>query len=143
MRSFFPSLSTIVTIPTAQYAEYYDSPEARQKADLFSDDYYISKNDPVGFYKNGASTSSVQWVLKDPAYDDTQYVVRNGAALVWDMLYGANDQLKPQRRFLRPWRHFRPRPPQDRDHLLLFVLGREIREDIEVGAQRGAVVHVG
>jgi peptide/nickel transport system substrate-binding protein len=61
--------ASLIQIPTAQYAEYYDSPDARQKADLYSDDYYISKNDPVGFYKNGASTSSVQWLLKDPEYD--------------------------------------------------------------------------
>src|SRR5437764_11530287 len=35
----------------------------------------------------------------DPIWN-TQYVVRNGAALVWDMLYGANDQLKPQRQMV-------------------------------------------
>lgn len=41
----------------------------RKTVDLMSDDYFISKNDPVGFYKNGASTSTVQWLMKDPAYD--------------------------------------------------------------------------
>ena len=61
--------ATITQIPTAQYAEFYTSAEARQQADLFSDDYFISKNDPVGFYKNGASDSTVQWVFEDPAYD--------------------------------------------------------------------------
>jgi peptide/nickel transport system substrate-binding protein len=59
----------ITQIPAAQYAEFYSSAEARQQADLFSDDYFISKNDPVGFYKNGASDSSVQWVFSDPEYD--------------------------------------------------------------------------
>jgi peptide/nickel transport system substrate-binding protein len=35
----------------------------------------------------------------DPIWN-TQYVVRNGAALVWDMLYGMNDQLKPRRQMV-------------------------------------------
>ena len=61
--------ASITQIPPAQYAEFYTSAEARQQADLFSDDYFISKNDPVGFYKNGASDSSVQWVFEDPEYD--------------------------------------------------------------------------
>jgi peptide/nickel transport system substrate-binding protein len=61
--------ASITQIPTVQYGDFYDNPDLRARADLFMDDYYISKTDPVGFYKNGASTSSVQWVLKDPAYD--------------------------------------------------------------------------
>src|SRR5438067_2691577 len=35
----------------------------------------------------------------DPIWN-TQYVVRNGAALVWDTLYGVNDELKPQRQMV-------------------------------------------
>jgi peptide/nickel transport system substrate-binding protein len=35
----------------------------------------------------------------DPIWN-TQYVVRNGAALVWDMLYGVNADLKPQRQMV-------------------------------------------
>src|ERR1700733_2739581 len=31
----------------------------------------------------------------DPIWT-TQYVVRNGSALIWDTLYGVNDQLQPQ-----------------------------------------------
>ncbi|MBV8112313.1 MAG: ABC transporter substrate-binding protein, partial [Hyphomicrobiales bacterium] len=31
----------------------------------------------------------------DPIWN-TQYVVRNGAALVWDMLYGVDDKLQPR-----------------------------------------------
>src|ERR1700710_1085498 len=31
----------------------------------------------------------------DPVWT-TQYVVRNGALLIWDMLYGVDDQLEPQ-----------------------------------------------
>jgi peptide/nickel transport system substrate-binding protein len=69
--------ASILQIPTAQYGDFYDNVDLRKKADLFADDYFISKNDPVGFYKNGASTSSVQWVLKDPAYDK---LVKQGRA---------------------------------------------------------------
>lgn len=61
--------ASLTQIPTQQYGDYYSDPAARQKADLFADDYFISKNDPVGFYKNGASDSSVQWTFDDPAYD--------------------------------------------------------------------------
>jgi peptide/nickel transport system substrate-binding protein len=61
--------ASITQIPTVQYGDFYDNPDLRAKADLFADDYYISKTDPVGFYKNGASTSEVEWVFKDPAYD--------------------------------------------------------------------------
>jgi peptide/nickel transport system substrate-binding protein len=60
----------IVTIPSAQYGDFYSDEEVRGKADLFSDEYYISKNDPVGFYKNGASTATVNFVgFSDPEYD--------------------------------------------------------------------------
>ena len=69
--------ATITQVPTAQYGDYYDNPTLRKTADLWSDDYFISKTDPVGFYKNGASDSEVQWVLKDPAYDK---LVKDGRA---------------------------------------------------------------
>ena len=35
----------------------------------------------------------------DPIWN-TQYVVRNAAALVWDMLYGFDDKLQPQRQMV-------------------------------------------
>src|SRR6516225_5043204 len=35
----------------------------------------------------------------DPIWN-TQYVVRNGAALVWDMLYGVDDNLQPRRQMV-------------------------------------------
>ncbi|WP_426245026.1 ABC transporter substrate-binding protein [Nocardioides sp. LHG3406-4] len=73
--------ASITQIPTVQYGDYYSSPEVRQEADLFSDDYFISKNDPVGFYKNGASDSEVQWLLNDPAYDQ---LVKDGRAALDD-----------------------------------------------------------
>ncbi len=71
--------ATITQIPT----QGYDMTDAsvRATADLFSDDYFISKNDPVGFYKNGASNSSVQWLLRDPAYDE---LVNKGRAALED-----------------------------------------------------------
>lgn len=62
--------ASIVRIPNAQYSDFYTSAEARKQADLFIDDYFISKSDPVGFYKNGASDATVQWLLNDPAYDE-------------------------------------------------------------------------
>lgn len=61
--------ASIVRIPTAQYSDYYSDPALRERADLFADDYFVSKYDPVGFYKNGASDSEVQWLLKDKEYD--------------------------------------------------------------------------
>jgi peptide/nickel transport system substrate-binding protein len=61
--------ATMLQLPNQQYADYYTDPAVRAQADLFIDDYFISKNDPVGFYKNGASDSSVNWVLRDPEYD--------------------------------------------------------------------------
>ena len=35
----------------------------------------------------------------DPIWN-TQYVVRNGAVLIWDMLYGADDRLQPRRQMV-------------------------------------------
>src|SRR5882672_12109356 len=35
----------------------------------------------------------------DPIWN-TQYVVRNAAALIWDMLYGVDDQLQPRRQMV-------------------------------------------
>lgn len=61
--------ASITRIPTAQYSAFYSDPDIRQKADLFSDNYFISKYDPVGFYKNGASNSAVQYVFEDSEYD--------------------------------------------------------------------------
>ncbi|NEA33951.1 ABC transporter substrate-binding protein [Streptomyces sp. SID13031] len=71
--------ATITQIPTVQYD--MSDPAVRKTADLFSDDYFISKNDPVGFYKNGASTSTVQWLLKDKSYDE---LVNKGRAALDD-----------------------------------------------------------
>jgi peptide/nickel transport system substrate-binding protein len=60
----------IITVPSQQYGDFYSDKDLRNTADLWSDEYYISKNDPVGFYKNGASTASVNFVgYNNPEYD--------------------------------------------------------------------------
>lgn len=60
----------ITVIPQVQYGDFYSDPELRGQADLWPDEYYISKNDPLGFYKNGASDASVNFgVFADPEYD--------------------------------------------------------------------------
>lgn len=61
--------ASIKQVTQAEYREYYANAEARGTIDLFADDYFVSKFDPVGFYKNGASDSTVQWLLDDPEYD--------------------------------------------------------------------------
>ncbi|GLY37023.1 peptide ABC transporter substrate-binding protein [Amycolatopsis sp. NBRC 101858] len=71
--------ASITQIPTVQYGDFYDNTDLRARADVYMDDYFVSKSDPVGFYKNGASSSKVQWVFKDPAYD--QLVLDGRAAL--------------------------------------------------------------
>lgn len=62
---------TIRTVPASQYGDFYGDEELRGEADLWIDEYYISKTDPLGFYKNGASEASVNYAgFSDPAYDD-------------------------------------------------------------------------
>ncbi|WP_336659899.1 ABC transporter substrate-binding protein [Leucobacter sp. USHLN153] len=60
----------ISVVPPAQYGDFYSDAELRGTADLWPDEYYISKNDPLGFYKNGKSDASVNFgVYSDPEYD--------------------------------------------------------------------------
>ncbi|MCQ4213649.1 ABC transporter substrate-binding protein [Streptomyces longispororuber] len=60
----------IKTVPTAQFEEFYSDPTARADIDVLVGDWYISKADPMGFYDNGLSDSSNNWVgFKDAAYD--------------------------------------------------------------------------
>ncbi|ATL29651.1 ABC transporter substrate-binding protein [Streptomyces formicae] len=60
----------IKTVPTAQFEEFYSDPGARADIDVLVGDWYISKADPMGFYDNGLSDSSNNWVgFKDKAYD--------------------------------------------------------------------------
>ncbi|MGW7085949.1 ABC transporter substrate-binding protein [Streptomyces sp. NPDC054871] len=60
----------IKTVPTAQFEEFYSDPAARADIDVLVGDWYISKADPMGFYDNGLSDSSNNWVgFKDATYD--------------------------------------------------------------------------
>lgn len=60
----------IKTVPAAEYGEFYGDPQARAEIDVLVADWYISKSDPIGFYDNGLSDSSNNWVgFKSPAYD--------------------------------------------------------------------------
>ncbi|MEV7002485.1 ABC transporter substrate-binding protein [Streptomyces sp. NPDC093982] len=60
----------IKTVPAAQYGEFYGDKEARADIDVLVADWYISKSDPLGFYDNGLSDSSNNWVgFRSPAYD--------------------------------------------------------------------------
>ncbi|MEV5979815.1 ABC transporter substrate-binding protein [Streptomyces sp. NPDC052114] len=60
----------IKTVPTAQFEEFYSDPRARADIDVLVGDWYISKADPMGFYDNGLSDSSNNWVgFKDATYD--------------------------------------------------------------------------
>ncbi|MGA4840299.1 ABC transporter substrate-binding protein [Streptomyces sp. G45] len=60
----------IKTVPPAQFEEFYSDPGARDGIDVLVGDWYISKSDPMGFYDNGLSDSSNNWVgFKDAAYD--------------------------------------------------------------------------
>ncbi|WP_434592907.1 ABC transporter substrate-binding protein [Brevibacterium sp. 1718] len=62
---------TVRTVPASQYGDFYGDEDLRDEADLWIDEYYISKTDPLGFYKNGGSGASVNYAgFADPAYDD-------------------------------------------------------------------------
>ena len=52
----------IKTVPTAQFEEFYSSPQARSEIDVLVGDWYISKSDPMGFYDNALSDSPNNWV---------------------------------------------------------------------------------
>nr|WP_128376595.1 ABC transporter substrate-binding protein [Streptomyces cavernae] len=62
--------ASIKTVPPAQFEEFYSDPKARADVDAIVGDWYISKADPMGFYDNGLSDSSNNWVgFKDSTYD--------------------------------------------------------------------------
>ncbi|MBR8640274.1 ABC transporter substrate-binding protein [Streptomyces tuirus] len=61
----------VKTVPTAQFEEFYSDPQARAEIDVLVGDWYISKSDPMGFYDNGLSDSSNNWIgFKDATYDE-------------------------------------------------------------------------
>ncbi|CAL9335064.1 ABC transporter substrate-binding protein [Streptomyces sp. enrichment culture] len=60
----------IKTVPSAEYGEFYGDKSARADIDVLVADWYISKSDPVGFYDNGVSDDSNNWVgFHSTAYD--------------------------------------------------------------------------
>lgn len=59
----------ILVVPSSQYGDFYGDADLRGQADLWPDEYYISKNDPLGFYKNGKSTAGVNFGI----FDDSEY----------------------------------------------------------------------
>ena len=59
----------IKAIPEVQYGDFYNDEALRNSADLWPDVYYISKADPLGFYKNGRSDASRNFV----GYTDADY----------------------------------------------------------------------
>ncbi|MGW3729288.1 ABC transporter substrate-binding protein [Streptomyces sp. NPDC000851] len=60
----------IKTVPSATYGEFYGDQEARADIDVLVADWYISKSDPAGFYDNGVSDNSNNWVgFSSPDYD--------------------------------------------------------------------------
>lgn len=62
---------TIKTVPSAQFEKFYSDPQARAEIDVLVADWYISKSDPMGFYDNGLSDWSNNWVgYKDATYDE-------------------------------------------------------------------------
>ncbi len=73
----------ILAVPEVQYGDFYNDEKLRDSADLWPDVYYISKSDPLGFYKNGRSDSSRNFVAyDDPAYDagvDAAYAATDDA----------------------------------------------------------------
>ncbi|MET8668504.1 ABC transporter substrate-binding protein [Streptomyces tendae] len=61
----------IKTVPSAEYGEFYGDKSARADIDVLVADWYISKSDPVGFYDNGVSDDSNNWVgFHSAAYDE-------------------------------------------------------------------------
>lgn len=60
----------IKTIPSSEYGSFYSDKAKRAEVDLVPDDWYITKNDPIGFYDNALSGSSNNWVgFRSPDYD--------------------------------------------------------------------------
>ena len=68
---------------------------------------------PAPALSQGAAARTLRFVPQanlanfDPIWG-TQYVVRNAAVLVWDTLYGFDDQLRPQRQMAEAGDRSRP-----------------------------------
>lgn len=61
----------ILTFSPQQYNDFYTDETLRAQVDAFADEYYISKNDPIGFYGAGVTDDSNNFLgISDPEYDD-------------------------------------------------------------------------
>lgn len=60
----------IKTVPASEFGSFYTDKSVRAQVDLVPDDWYITKSDPIGFYDNGLTGSSNNWVgYSSPDYD--------------------------------------------------------------------------
>ncbi|WP_217369233.1 ABC transporter substrate-binding protein [Nonomuraea antri] len=86
----------IKTVPAAEFGSFYTDKALRAQVDLVPDDWYITKSDPIGFYDNGLTGSSNNWVgFSSPDYD--QLVAK--ALETTDDAQRAKDVIELQRRF--------------------------------------------
>ncbi|MFE9062577.1 ABC transporter substrate-binding protein [Streptomyces violaceusniger] len=61
---------TVKTIASSRYDEFFSDPKSRDGFDLIPVDWYISKADPAGFYDNGITGNSNNWLgYSDKGYD--------------------------------------------------------------------------
>ncbi|NUR84776.1 MAG: ABC transporter substrate-binding protein [Nonomuraea sp.] len=86
----------IKTVPASEFGSFYTDKSLRAQVDLVPDDWYITKSDPIGFYDNGLTGSSNNWVgFSSPEYDKLV-----GSALEsTDDAARAKDVIELQRRF--------------------------------------------
>jgi peptide/nickel transport system substrate-binding protein len=86
----------IKSVPGSEFGSFYTDKSLRAQVDLVPDDWYITKSDPIGFYDNGLTGSSNNWVgFSSPEYD--QLVAK--ALEATDDAARAKDVIELQRRF--------------------------------------------
>ncbi|WP_205315699.1 ABC transporter substrate-binding protein [Nonomuraea lactucae] len=89
-------VAQIKTVPPSEYGGFYTDKAMRAQVDLVPDDWYITKSDPIGFYDNGLTGSSNNWVgYSSPDYDK---LVASALAAT-DPVQRAKDVIELQRRF--------------------------------------------
>ncbi|NUP81002.1 MAG: ABC transporter substrate-binding protein [Nonomuraea sp.] len=86
----------IKTVPASEFGSFYTDKSLRDQVDLVPDDWYITKSDPIGFYDNGLTGSSNNWVgFSSPDYD----ALVAKALETTDDAARAKDVIELQRRF--------------------------------------------
>jgi peptide/nickel transport system substrate-binding protein len=86
----------IKTVPASEFGSFYTDKAMRAQVDLVPDDWYITKSDPIGFYDNGLTGSSNNWVgYSSPDYDK----LVAGALAATDPAQRAKDVIELQRLF--------------------------------------------